>query len=88
MGTTAAVGIGTTISISNPGTGITQIFIPTKTLYIPGHNLKTGDELTYSPNNGSGLVVLRQEASYPSGVSTLSDGATLYVAKVNETLIG
>tara|TARA_B100000700_G_scaffold126444_2_gene141578 strand:- start:8009 stop:22378 length:14370 start_codon:yes stop_codon:yes gene_type:complete len=88
LGTTAAVGIGTTISLSNPGTGISEIFVPTKTLYIPGHNLKTNDELTYSPNGGSGLVVLRQEASYPSGISTLSDGDTLYVAKINDTLIG
>ena len=71
LGTTAAVGIGTTISLSNPGTGISEIFVPTKTLYIPGHNFKTNDKLTYSPNGGSGLVVLRQEASYPSGISTL-----------------
>ena len=88
LGTTAAVGIGTTISLSNPGTGITEIFVPTKTLYIPGHNLQSNDKITYSPNGGSGLVVLRQEASYPSGISTLSDGDTLYVAKINDTLIG
>ena len=88
LGTTAAVGIGTTISISNPGTGITSIFIPTKTVYIPGHNLNTGDKVTYSPNNGSGLVVLREEATYPTGISTLSDGDTLYVAKITDSLIG
>ena len=82
------MGIGSTLSISNPGTGISEIFVPTKTLYIPGHDLNTGDQLTYSPGNGAGLVVLEEGASYPSGVSTLSDGQTLYAAKINETLIG
>tara|TARA_R100001594_G_scaffold439_2_gene1654 strand:+ start:3602 stop:17350 length:13749 start_codon:yes stop_codon:yes gene_type:complete len=88
IGTTAGVGIVSTISIENVGSGITQISIPTKTLYIPGHNLDTGDELTYSPNNGAGLVVLEEGASYPSGVSTLSDGQTLYAAKINGNLLG
>ena len=88
MGTTSGVGIGTTLSFSNPGAGISEIFIQTKALYIPGHDLNTGDKLTYSPNNGSGIVVLEEGASYPSGITTLADGDTLYAAKIDGDLIG
>ena len=66
MGTTAGVGIGSTLYISNPGTGASEIFIQTKALYIPGHDLNTGDKITYSHNSGSGLLVLEDGASYPS----------------------
>ena len=88
LGTTAGVGIGSTLYFSNPGAGISEIFIQTKALYIPGHDLNTGDELTYSPNNGSGIVVLEEGASYPSGISTLTDGDTLFVARISDSLIG
>jgi len=85
LGTISGVGIGTTISFSNPGAGITQIFIPTKTIYIPKHKLETGDQLTYSPNGGSVLGVST------NGISTsvtLSNQSTLYVAKISDDLIG
>ena len=49
LGTTAGVGIGTTITFVNPGVGATQKFIQTKALYIRNHNLRTGDQVTYSP---------------------------------------
>ena len=85
LGTTAGVGIGSTISFSNPGTGITEIFIPTKTMYLPGHKLKTGDLLTYSANGGSGLIVQYTSAGIGT---TVADGTQLYTAKVSDDLIG
>jgi hypothetical protein len=85
LGTESGVGIGTTIFISNPGTGLTSIFIPTKSIYIKNHNLNTGDEITYSPNSGSGIVVI--ESSVGTAI-TLSDQQTLYVAKLSDDLIG
>jgi len=85
LGTTAGVGIGTTISFSNPGYGISEIFIQTKSIYIPNHGLKTGDQLTYSPNNGAGIEYWKNSTS---GVSTLTDGQTLYAAAINSYLIG
>ena len=88
LGTTAGVGIGSTLYFSNPGAGISEIFIQTKALYIPGHDLNTGDKITYSPNSGSGLVVLEEGASYPSGITTLTDGQELYVAAIDGNLIG
>jgi hypothetical protein len=85
LGTRSGVGIGTTIFFSNPGVGITQIFIPTKTIYIPNHQLQTGDQLVYSLNGGSAIGVSTNGIS--SSV-TLSDQSILYVAKVSDDLIG
>jgi hypothetical protein len=85
LGTISGVGIGTTLTISNPGAGITQIFIPTKTIYIPNHKLETGDILTYSANIGSSIGVST------NGISTstiLTDQSNIFVAKISEDLIG
>ena len=90
LGTTAGVGIGTTISFSNPGSAVTSVFIQTKTLYLPGHNLKTGDQVTYSTGigtiKGSGIIV-QDETNVGVG-TTLADGSSLFVAKINDNLIG
>ena len=85
LGTIAGVGIGTTLTISNPGAGITQIFIPTKTIYLPNHKLETGDILTYSPNTGSSIGVST------NGISTsvtLTNQSQVFVARISEDLIG
>ena len=85
LGTRSGVGIGTTIFFSNPGAGITQIFIPTKTIYIPNHQLETGDQLTYSPNGGN---VIGVSTNGISSLVTLSDQSVVYVAKISNDLIG
>ena len=91
IGTASGVGIGTTIQFySNPGypspigAALTQVFIPTKSIWIKNHGLETNDQLTYSPNRGSGLDV--QDGL--GGISTLTDGQTLYAYKVSDNLIG
>ena len=85
LGTIAGVGIGSTITISNPGAA-TTIFIPTKTLYIKNHGLETGDAVTYSSNGGSGIIV--QDQSNIGVGTTLANGQTLFVAKIDSNLIG
>ena len=87
LGTTAGVGIGTTISFANPGSGITQAFIPTKSIFIKNHNLKTGDQITYSPGTGGNGIIVQDETNVGVGV-TLSNGQTLFVAKISDDLIG
>ena len=84
IGTVFGVGIGTTIAFSNPGAGITEIFIPTKTIYLPKHELKTGDSLTYNSNGGNPITIST------NGISTISvsNNTVFYVAKINEDLIG
>lgn len=80
------VGVGTTIIFSNPGAGLTSIFIPAKSIYLPDHGLSTGDKLTYSANGGAGIIV---EDETNAGIgTTLSNGTELFVAKLSEDLIG
>jgi hypothetical protein len=85
LGTTAGVGINSTLKFSSPGAGITQITIPTRTVYLPGHNLITGDKVVYSTNGGDGIVV-----RHDPGITTsiLASGTDLYVAKLSNDLIG
>lgn len=85
IGSISGVGIGTTVVFTNPGVGITQIFIPTRSIYIPNHQLFTGDELIYSSNGGVPIGVSTD------GISTsvsLSDNSIVYVAKISNDLIG
>jgi hypothetical protein len=85
IGTRSGVGIGVTITFTNPGAGITQVFVPTQSIYLPNHKLETGDQVTYRIFDGNTI-----------GVSTVSGGSThgltnhsiLYVAKLNDDLIG
>ena len=85
LGTISGVGIGVTIVFSNPGVGITQIFVPTQSIYIPNHQLNTGDELIYSSNGGTPIGVST------NGISTsvsISNQSIVYVAKLSNDLIG
>ena len=86
LGTASTVGSGHTITFQYPGAGSTQIFIPTKSVFIKGHNLKTGDSLTYSPNGGT--VIQYNESGSIGAAKTLTDGQTLFVAKISDDLIG
>jgi hypothetical protein len=86
LGSTGGVGIGSTIFFTNPGTGGTSIVIPTKTLFFKDHEFKTGEIVTYSANNGSGIIV-QDETNVGVG-TTVADGTQLFVAKVSENLIG
>ena len=69
---------------ANPGAGLTRIDIPTKGIYIPYHGLETGDQLTYSPGNGSGIDV----QNIVGAASTLSNNQTLFAAKISRDVIG
>lgn len=84
LGSSAGAGIGYTLSFSNPGAGVTSIFVPTKTIYLPHHKLDTGTELVYSSNGGGPLFVS------DDGVTSfqLVDNQVVYAAKVSEDLIG
>ena len=93
LGTTAGVGIVSTIyfsnpgvgaGITNPGVGIASIKIPTQTIYLPNHQLNTGDSLVYSSNGGTTLSIST------NGVSSfiLADKSIVYTAKISNDLIG
>jgi hypothetical protein len=78
------VGVGTTVSISNPGAGSAQIYIPIQTIYFPGHDLNTGDAVVYNTNTGSPIGISTNGLVFKS----LQDQSLLYVSKINDYLIG
>ena len=84
LGTTSGVGITSTLSFANPGADITQISVPTKSLYIPSHRLDTGDELIYLNYGGDSIGVSTD------GIETFTfeNGQTLYAARISDDLVG
>ena len=84
LGTISSVGIGSTLTFSNPGTGISEIFIPTKALYFKDHGLLSGDALTYSTNAGAAVSVSTD------GIDgfALTQGQTVYASRLTNDLIG
>jgi len=86
VGTISGVGIGTTISFSNPGAGLTQTFIQTRSIYLSEHKLNTGDLVSYNNNGGQSIEV----ATNPTGVTTfrIANNTPLYIARISNDLIG
>ena len=87
IGTALGVGVGSTVPLANPGAGISEIFNPTRSIYIRDHGLETGDQLTYNTNVGAGLsVMLDTDTGTP--ISTLDDGTVVFAARISSNLIG
>jgi len=64
-GSTFGVGIGTTVTVSGRGghqivsffgNETKDIFIPTRTIYMPSHPFRNGDKVEYSPGAGTSLT--------------------------------
>ena len=68
----------------NPGVGVSEIFVPTKSIYFRDHGLKSGDTLTYKTNEGTALGVSTD------GIMefTLSNEQTVYASPLSKDLIG
>jgi hypothetical protein len=84
IGTISGPGITSTLSFSNPGAGITQISIPTRSIYLPNHQLISGDELIYSSNGGTQISISTD------GISSyqVSDNSIFYATRITSDLIG
>jgi hypothetical protein len=83
IGTIASVGVGTTVVFSLPGIGATQIFVPYQSIYLPNHQLKTGEKIHYSTNGGTEIGVFNGTSSFG-----LPQSQDLYVAKISNNFIG
>lgn len=77
------LGVGATVVFSNPGIGITQIFIENRHLYLPNHTLKTGTRVKYNANGGTPFSVSNQYGSFQ-----LQNDQELFVARINNNFIG
>ncbi len=81
---TVAVGSGTTISTVGMGDSIISKFVRLQSIYLPEHNLITGQKLLYSNGGGTSLGV----STNSTNTFTLSDNSPVYVAKFTDDLIG
>ena len=91
IGTVAGVGIGTTITFENPGSGVSQIFLPSRSIYLPQHKLKTGDTVTYKRNTGDSIGIATNAANTNAVnpyATNLPENTLLYVAKLTDDSIG
>ena len=92
QGTSTSVGIGTTLGISNPGSGKTQIFVETRRIFLPNHGLRTGDVLTYQTNGGSSIGIATNPnvgiAATDPDTTLLNQHSSLFVANLGVDFIG
>ena len=84
IGTTLGTGVGNTITFSNPGAGITQVFVSPQRIYYPNHGLKLNDPITYSSNGGTSIQVWNGTDSYKD----LTDYPNLFAANITDNHIG
>ena len=87
----AGVGIGTTISFSNPGAGISSVFVPPNSIFLPNHQLRTGDRVIYKINsigNNERSPLVKFFEAAPTVNTFLGVGVTLFVARQSVDFIG
>jgi hypothetical protein len=84
IGLTEGIGIGNTFDLPNVSIGKTQVFVPTKSIYLENHSLETGDKLIYSSNGNDPIKIsLNGSTSFD-----LQEKQELFVVKITEDLIG
>ena len=86
VGTLTGTGVGSTIFFSNPGAGITQVFIENRGIFLPNHNLKTGDKVLYSNGGGTSIEVVTDPTTGSN--YTIANNTPLFVAKISDSIIG
>lgn len=84
IGLSYGIGINSTLYFSNPGIGETFVTVPTRSIYLPEHNLNTNDRLIYNSYNNNSISISTNGIT----TSSLNSGSELFVAKINEQLIG
>ena len=85
LGTVLGTGIGNTITFSNPGVGLTQVFVQPQSIYYPDHDLKLNDPILYSTNSGSSVQVWNGTSA---GYVNLSTYQKLYAVPLSKNSIG
>ena len=86
VGTLTGTGVGSTIFFSNPGAGVTQVFIENRGIFLPNHNLKTGDQVLYNNGGGTSIQVVSDPTTGPN--YTIGNNTPLFVARISDDIIG
>ena len=96
-GSTFGVGIGSTVTVAGRGghqifsffdNETKDIFIPTRSIYMPGHPFKTGDKVEYSPGAGTSLTYQTDAMKRVSGSFKSPLPPEVFVQKIDNNLIG
>ena len=96
-GNTFGVGIGTTVTVAGRGGNqITSffnnetknIFIPTRSFYLPNHPFKTGDKVEYNPGAGTSIKYQTQAMKNVNVTFTRPMPPEVFVQKIDNDLIG
>jgi len=82
VGTTSGVGINSTLSITAPGLATTDLLVPYRSIYLPGHEFITGQSLTYSAGGGTVVSVSTD------GTNNFNLPSQVYSIKLTNNLIG
>ena len=82
-GTTFGVGIGTTVS-----TPTGDKFIPTRSIYIPDHRFRNGEQLTYSPGAGTSLTYQTDAMKRVNTGFTAPLPENVFVQIIDNNLVG
>ena len=86
IGSTTGTGIGVTLTISNPGAGVTQVFVEPRSLFLPNHGLKLNDKIRYNINGGSSITYWDGINGTP--VSSLTGISTLFAIPLTTNTVG
>lgn len=82
VGLTAGVGIGTTVAQTDKFGNPRDIFIPTKTIYMPNHGFENNQKVKY--DNGGGISLPYSE----DGVIELAMPSEVYIKNLGPNFIG
>ena len=88
VGVGTSIGVGIVSSIpSNIGIGTTTVYgeIPTGSIFLSNHGLRTGQKLKYRTNGGIGVSVSNTGVG---GTFTLADGSIVYAINVSKDAVG
>jgi len=96
-GSTFGVGIGTTVSVAGRGghqivsffnNEVKDVFIPTRSIYLPNHPFKTGDRVEYNPGAGTSLTYQTDAMKRVASGFKAPLPSEVFVQSIDNNLIG
>ena len=96
-GSTFGVGIGTTVTVSGRGghqivsffnNETKDVFIPTRTIYMPNHPFRTGDKVEYSPGAGTSLTYQTDAMKRVAGAFKRPLPPEVFIQAIDNNLVG
>ena len=96
-GNTFGVGIGTTVTVAGRGGNQTtpffnnetkEVFIPTRSFYLPNHPFKTGDKVEYNPGAGTSIKYQTNAMRHVNVTFTRPLPPEVFVQVIDNNLIG